>query len=89
MQLRDQDYCELLFLNGHLRIIYPIELKVQDTTDTAMHALYHNIHITIDSASRLKTRLHDNRDDLKFPTVNFPIICFNIPAAPAYGVYIF
>jgi len=88
MQLRDQGFCEPLFLNGHLRIIYLIELKVQDTTDTAMYTLYHNIHITIDNASRLKTRLHDNRYDLKFSTVNFPIICFNIPAAPAYGVYI-
>jgi len=29
-----------------------------------------------------------NRDDFNFPIVNFPFICSNIPAAPAYGVYI-
>ena len=26
--------------------------------------------------------------DFNFPIVNFPFICSNIPAAPAYGVYI-
>jgi hypothetical protein len=30
----------------------------------------------------------DKRDDFNFPIVNFPFICSNIPAAPAYGVYI-
>jgi hypothetical protein len=36
----------------------------------------------------LRTKLWDNRDDIHFPIVNFPSICSNIPAAPAYGVYI-
>jgi len=31
---------------------------------------------------------YDKRDDFNFPIVNFPFICNNIPAAPAYGVYI-
>ena len=35
----------------------------------------------------LWTKLHDKRDDFNFPIVNFPFICSNIPAAPAYGVY--
>jgi hypothetical protein len=26
--------------------------------------------------------------DFNFPIVNFPFVCSNIPAAPAYGVYI-
>ena len=30
----------------------------------------------------------DERDDFNVPIVNFPLICSNIPAAPAYGVYI-
>jgi hypothetical protein len=37
---------------------------------------------------RLRTKLYDKRDDFNFPIVNFPFICSNIPAAPAYGVYI-
>jgi hypothetical protein len=33
-------------------------------------------------------KLYGKRDDFNFPIVNFPFICSNIPAAPAYGVYI-
>ena len=29
------------------------------------------------------------RDDFKFHIANFPFICSNIQAAPAYGVYIY
>ena len=42
----------------------------------------------MDSEGRLRTKLHDKRDVLKFPIVNFPFICNNIPAAPSYGVHI-
>jgi hypothetical protein len=31
---------------------------------------------------------NDKRDDFNFPIVNFLFMCSNIPAAPAYGVYI-
>jgi len=31
---------------------------------------------------------YDKRDDFNFRIVNFPFICSNIPATPAYGVYI-
>jgi hypothetical protein len=34
------------------------------------------------------TKLYDKKDDFNFLIVNFPFICSNIPAAPAYGVYI-
>jgi hypothetical protein len=33
-------------------------------------------------------KIFDKRDDFNFPIVNFPLICSNIPAATAYGVYI-
>ena len=33
-------------------------------------------------------KLYDKRYYFNFPIVNFPFICSNIPAAPAYGVYI-
>ena len=33
-------------------------------------------------------KLYDKRDDFNFPIVNFTFIYSNIPAAPAYGVYI-
>ena len=68
--------------------IYPIELEIKDTTDTYMSASYLDLHLEIDSEDRLRTKLYDKRDYFNFPIVNFPFICSNIPAAPAYGVYI-
>jgi hypothetical protein len=68
--------------------IYPIELEIKDTTDTDRSASYLDLHLEIDSEGRLRTKLYDKRDDFNFPIVNFPFICSNIPAAPAYGVYI-
>ena len=66
--------------------IYPIELEIKDTTDTAMSASYLNIQLEIDSYSRLRTKLYDKRIAFNFPIENFPYICSNIPAAHAYGV---
>jgi hypothetical protein len=37
---------------------------------------------------RLRTKFYDKRDNFNFPIVNFQFICSNIPAAPAYGVYL-
>ena len=65
-----------------------IELEIKDTTDTDMSASYLDLHLDIDSEGRLRTKLYDKRDDFNFSIVNFPFICSNIPAVPAYGVYI-
>ena len=69
--------------------VYPIELEIKDTTDTDRSASYLDLHLEIDSEGRIRTKLYDKRDDINFPIVNFTFICSNIPAAPAYGVYIF
>ena len=68
--------------------IYPIELEIKDTTDTDTTASYLDLHLEIDSQGRLRTKLYGKRDDFNFLIVNFPFICSNIPAAPAYGIYI-
>jgi hypothetical protein len=68
--------------------IYPIELEIKDTTDTDTSASYIGLHLEIDSEGRLRTKLNDKTDDFNFHIVNFPFICSNIPAVPAYGVYI-
>ena len=68
--------------------IYPIELEIKDTIDTDRSASYLDLHLKIDSEGRLRTKLYDKKDDFNFPIVNFPFICSNIPAAPAYGVYL-
>jgi hypothetical protein len=51
-------------------------------------ALYIDLHLEIDCEGPLRTKLYDKIDDFNFPFVNFPFICSNIAAAPAYGVYI-
>ena len=37
---------------------------------------------------QLSTKIYDKRDDFNFKIINFPNMCSNIPASPAYGVYI-
>jgi hypothetical protein len=69
--------------------IYPIEVEIKDTTDTDRSASYLDLHLDIDSEGRLRTKHYDKRDDFNFPIVNFSLVCSNIPAAPAYGVYIY
>ena len=53
--------------------IYPIDLKIKNTTDTDRSASYIDIHLEMDSEGRLRTKLFDKRDDFNFPVVNFPI----------------
>ena len=47
-----------------------------------------SLHLEIDREGRVRTKLYDKGDDFNFPIVNIPFICSNIPAAPAYGVFI-
>ena len=68
--------------------IYPIYLETKDTTDAHRSVSFLDLHLEIDSDGRLRTKLYDKRDYFNFTIVNFPFICSNIPAAPAYGVYI-
>ena len=66
--------------------IYPIELEIKDITDTDRSASYLDLHLEIDSEGQLRTKLYDKRDDFNFPIVNFPFICSNVSAVPAYGI---
>jgi hypothetical protein len=68
--------------------IYPIELEIKDTTDSERSDSYLDLHLEIDSIGWLRTKPYDKRDGFNFPIVNFPFICSNIPATPAYGVYV-
>ena len=53
-----------------------------------MSAWYLDIHLNIASVEQVRTKLYDKRADFNFSIVNFPFICSNTPATPAYGVYI-
>jgi len=62
--------------------------EVKDTTDPQMSASYLDLYPWNRQRKKLKTKLYDKRDDFTFPIDNFPFICINIPASPAYRVYI-
>ena len=64
---------------NYLHLIYPNELDVKVTNDIQKSASYLDLHLEI-----------DKRDDFTFSIVNFHLSFFssNIPASPAYGVYI-
>ena len=67
---------------------YPIDLERKDTTNTDRSASYFDLQLKIGSERRLRTKIYDKKYDFNFSIVNFPFICSNIPAAPAYWVYI-
>ena len=72
----------------YVNVIYPKELEIKDTTDKPTQASYMDLHLEIDNRERLSAKLFDKRDDFSFAIINFPFLCGNIPAAPAYGVLI-
>jgi hypothetical protein len=69
-----------------LPLIYPPELEVKETTDTASSASF--LDFEFDDSGQLSTKIHNKRDDFNFIIIIFPNMCSNIPASPAYGVYI-
>ena len=71
-----------------LPLIYPPELEVKETTDTASSASFLDLYREFDDSGQLSTKIYDKRDDFNFKIINFPNMCSNIPASPAYGVYI-
>jgi len=76
---------DVLLLNNsqfrdYLQLIYPNELEVKDTTDTASCL---DLHLEVNNGGRLKTKLCDKHDDFTFLIVNLPFISSKIPAAPA------
>ena len=71
----------------HCPLIYPPELEIKETTDTASSASFLDLYLEFDHSGQLSTKIYDKRDDFNFKIINFPNMCSNIPASPAYGVY--
>ena len=55
--------------SDYLHFIHPNELEVKDTTDTQRSASYLGLHIEIDNAGGLITKLNNKRDDFTWPIV--------------------
>ena len=71
-----------------LPLIYPPELEVKEPTDTASSASFLDLYLEFDDSGQISTKIYDKRDDFSFKIINFPNVCSNILASPAYGVYI-
>ena len=74
--------------SDYLHHIYQNVRKIKATTDTKKYASYFDVHIEIDNGSIFKNKPLDKCGDFTFPVVNYPFIRSDIPASPAYGVYI-
>ena len=60
-------------LQSIFEFIYPRELEIKETTETAASSSYLGCYLYIDNG-KLTTRLYDKRDDFNFPIVNFPFL---------------
>jgi hypothetical protein len=69
-------------------LIYPNKLEIKDTTECSTSASYLDALLKLDTKGKIMTQVHDKREDFNFSIVNFPYLFSNIPASPAYGVYI-
>ena len=74
---------------NYISDIYPSDLELKDTTLTSNEVCYLDTRIRNgDSNTPFHLSVYDKRDDFSFRIVNFPHMDSNIPANPAYGVYI-
>ena len=73
---------------NYLGQMYPAELEIKDTTESATSASYLDLLLSIGRDGQLHTSIYDKRDDFNFHITNFPFLSSNIPSSPAYGVFI-
>jgi hypothetical protein len=60
---------DVLFINNSgfaefLPLIYPPELEVKETTDTASPASFLDLYLEFDDSCQLSTNIYDKRDDM-------------------------
>ena len=61
---------------------------MKETTDTASSASFVDLYLEFDDSGKISTKIYDKQDDFNFKIIIFPNMCSNIPASPAFGVYI-
>jgi hypothetical protein len=73
---------------SYVDLIYHNELEINDTEESSTSASYLHALLKLDTNGKIMTKLYYKRDYFNFSIVKFPYLCSNIPASPAYGVYI-
>ena len=72
---------------NYLGQLYPVELDIKDTTESNTSASYLDLPLSIRRGGQVHTSIYDKRDDFNFNITNFSFPSSNIPASPAYGVF--
>ena len=76
------------FVN-YISAIYPSKLQLTNTSTSSTEVCYLHTNIkTGGTNTPFRISIYDKRDDFTFRIVNFPHMDGNIPATPAYGVYV-
>jgi len=73
-------------IQDYIQYIYPPELEIKETTISDSEVSYLDLHLSLLNGNVI-SKLYDKRDDFDFEIINFPHLVSNIPATPAYGVY--
>ena len=73
---------------NYLGQMYPVELEIEDTTESSTSASYLDLLLSIGRGGQLHTSIYDKIDDFNFHITNFPFLSRNIPTSPAYDVFI-
>ena len=68
--------------------MYLVELELKATTESNTSAYYLDLLPSIERDGQLHISIYDKRDDFNFHITNLPFLSSNIPASPAYGVFI-
>jgi hypothetical protein len=67
--------CGIVRFAEFLPLIYPPELEVKETTDTASSASFLDLYLEFDDSAQLSTKIYDKRDDFNSKIINFPNMC--------------
>ena len=73
---------------NYLGQMYLVEIEIKDTTESNTSASYLDLLLSMWRDGQLYTSIYDKRDDFNFHVTNFPLLSSNIPASPAYGIFI-
>ena len=73
---------------NYIRAIYLSELELKGTSTSSTEVCYLDTNIKTGDNKSFRISIYDKREDFAFRIVNFPHMDSNIPANPAYDVYI-
>ena len=73
---------------NYLGQVYPVELEIKVTTESITFASFLDLLLSIGRHGQLHSSIYDKRYDFNFHITKFPFLSSNIPASPAYGVFI-